>query len=103
MPDYLPWPEFLCVDFEAMSSKYSPGSWMKLLVAGKANPPEKYNECYTPEKALLSAWIAYAPGAQIRDYDYLSWEFTQFKTKFLWIEFSLFLVQSGFYRKFNLI
>ena len=39
--DCFPSLEFLCVDFETASSKYS-GSWMKLLAAGKANSPEKW-------------------------------------------------------------
>lgn len=36
VPDRLPGLEFLCVDCQKMSSKYSAGSWTKLWAAGKA-------------------------------------------------------------------
>lgn len=101
MTDCLPWLEFLCVDFEAMSSKYSPDSWMKLLAAGKANSPEKQMNVYSREFCYMPELLV--PLGFKEKTDYLSWEFIWFKTKFLCIEFSLFLVSYFFYGKSNLI
>lgn len=67
VPDRLPGLEFLSVDCQKMSSKYSAGSWTKLWAAGKAILLRGDDRC-SPEETMLPAWIACASGAQRGDW-----------------------------------